>query len=275
MNQIAIINTSLSSSFESYLQSIYRIPLLTAEEEISLAKKFFETQDKNAAQKLVFSHMKFVVKIAKNYQSTGLSLPDLVQEGALGLMKAVQKFNPYHGVRLASFAIHWIKSEIHEFILKNWSLVKIAKTKAQRKIFFNLHKFKKSGKYYTIEDIKQIAEFLDVSEKEVNHMVKRMSQNGDTYAEEHENQDLLFSDSNHECEIENENLECYRNACIGQALETLDTRSQKVIQERWLNTEDKTSLKELASRFGVSLVRISQIEKQALNKLRLALTDII
>lgn len=271
---MTIANTSLTGGFDAYLQNAYAAPMLSEEEEYELACKFYNNQDKESAHKLVFSHIKFVAKIARNYRNVGLNLSDLVQEGTVGLMKAVRNFNPFHGVRLASFALHWIKSEIHEFILKNWSVVKIATTKAQRKIFFNLHKFNKTTKYFSTEDVKNIADFLNVPDKEVNQMVQRMAIKGDTHTDELENQDyvLIDSNSNHASTLEEENWQNHRANAVYQAMQELDTRSKTIIKERWLAPENKTPLKELANRLGISMVRISQIEKQALKKLKSSLT---
>jgi RNA polymerase sigma-32 factor len=216
-----------------------------------------------------------VVKIASKYINTGLILSDLVQEGTVGLMKAVKNFNPYHGVRLASFAIHWIKSEIHEFILKNWSLVKIATTKAQRKVFFNINKFKKKQKFFSCDEIKEIADFLNVSEKDVSNMAQRMSHKGDMYSDELESADIVLEDttSNHALLLEQQNLLDFKKTSISNAVAKLDPRSQTIIKERWLNEDNKSSLKDLANKFNISLVRIGQIEKQALKALKESLSS--
>lgn len=268
-NAITTYNNSLVNSFDAYLQRAYSAPLLTAEEEHELACKFYNSADKDAAHKLVFSHIKFVAKIARNYQKFGCPLSDLVQEGTVGLMKAVRSFNPHHGVRLASFAMHWIKAEIHEYILKNWSLVKIATTKAQRKIFFNIHKFSKQTKYFSNEDIADIASFLKVDTKDVAGMVQRLSHQGDMSTDIIEGSDNILSDqtSNHALLLETENWQQQRAKKLTQALSKLDERSQMIIKARWL-TSSKASLKELAEQLNVSLVRVGQIEKLALKKLK-------
>lgn len=276
-NSITISNTGLITSFDAYLKQAYACPLLSDQEEHDLACKFYNEHDKESAHKLVFSHIKFVAKIARNYQNIGLNMSDLIQEGTVGLMKAVQNFNPYHGVRLASFALHWIKSEIHEFILKNWSLVKIATTKSQRKIFFNLNKFNKSKKFFSSDDIKKISEFLNVPIKDVNNMVQRMAHKGDVYTEDTENQDMLLFDnnSNHAATIEENDWQQHQQLAVQNAIEALDERSRTIIQERWLSEEKKTSLKDLSKKLNISLVRVSQIEKQAIEKMKTTLREIL
>lgn len=272
-NAITTYNNSIVGSFDNYLQQAFAAPILSADEEYDLACRFYNDADKEAAHKLVFSHIKFVAKIARNYQNIGLPMADLIQEGTVGLMKAVRNFNPLHGVRLASFALHWIKAEIHEYILKNWSLVKIATTKAQRKIFFNLHKFNKQTKYFSSDDIKHIAEFLKVKVNEVSGMVQRLSHKGDFHTDEACVTDTLLEDhsSNHADSYEQYNLLEHQNSALLSAIAKLDERSQTIIKARWLN-QDKISLKELAESLEVSLVRISQLEKQAFKKLRTMLT---
>lgn len=274
-NAISTYKNSLATSFDSYLHQAYLAPVLSADEEHELACRFYHNADKEAAHKLVFSHIKFVAKIARNYHTVGLPLSDLIQEGSVGLMKAVRNFNPYHGVRLASFSLHWIKAEIHEFILKNWSLVKIATTKAQRKIFFNLHKFNKQTKYFSNDDIQQIADFLKVKVSEVNGMVQRLSHRGDFHTEESEVAEILLEDqnSNHANELEQHNWQTHQNNALLKAIYALDERSQIIIKSRWLDQENKISLKELAERLNVSIVRISQLEKQALKSLKKLLTQ--
>lgn len=269
MNNAIIRPNNLINSFEAYLQQAYAAPMLSATEEFELACKFHENGDRESAKQLVFSHIKFVAKIARGYLNVGLPLADLVQEGTVGLMKAVHNFNPHHGVRLASFALHWIKAEIHEYILKNWSLVKIATTKAQRKIFFNLHKFSKQTKFFSNDDIENIATFLNVKTEEVSTMVQRMSHKGDAYTEESTVTDILLEDhsSNHADCLEQSDWQESRAAGLTEAMTRLDERSQTIIKARWLN-ETKLSLKEIAKILGVSLVRVGQLEKQALLKLK-------
>ena len=270
-------------SIEAYIQQAYQVPLLSLEEEQELARHYLKTGDVDAARKLVFAHVRFVISIARKYQSFGLPLADLIQEGTVGLMKAVKRFNPDMGVRLVSFAIHWVKSEIHEYVLKNWRIVKIATTKAQRKLFFNLHKFSKQLKYFTTDEVTTIAEFLNVSEREVKTMEQRLSYFNDasldTPAIEHAEPDHTFQHQaledhrfNPAEQVAEVDALMRRDASLYHALEQLDERSRAILQQRWLN-EDKISLQKLAEHYGVSIARIGQIEKQAMNKVRHMLTQ--
>jgi RNA polymerase sigma-32 factor len=266
---------SLSSdSLQVYLNSIADIPVLSAIEEQKLAEKFYRNGDLEAAQSLIVANLKFVVHIAKSYKGYGINLSDLIQEGNVGLMKAVKRFDPTLGVRLISFAVHWIKAEIHEYILKNWKLVKIATTKAQRKLFFNLRKSKKNLGWLSKEETKKLALDLGVKESDVMEMEKRMSSN-DVSFDPLEDSDDEFTPSsfvtdeaiNPSLIIENEDYESTYQARLLESLDLLDQRSKDIVQKRWLN-ENKATLHELADAYQVSAERIRQIENQALLKLR-------
>ncbi len=266
---------SLSSdSLRVYLNSIADIPVLSAIEEQKLAEKFYSDGDLEAAQSLIVANLKFVVHIAKSYKGYGINLSDLIQEGNVGLMKAVKRFDPTLGVRLISFAVHWIKAEIHEYILKNWKLVKIATTKAQRKLFFNLRKSKKNLGWLSKEETKRLALDLGVKESDVMEMEKRMSSN-DVSFDPLEDSDDEFTPSsfvtdeaiNPSLIIENEDYESTYQARLLESLDLLDQRSKDIVQKRWLN-ENKATLHELADAYQVSAERIRQIENQALLKLR-------
>ena len=266
---------SLSSdSLQVYLNSIADIPVLSAMEEQKLAEKFYRDGDLEAAQSLIVANLKFVVHIAKSYKGYGINLSDLIQEGNVGLMKAVKRFDPTLGVRLISFAVHWIKAEIHEYILKNWKLVKVATTKAQRKLFFNLRKSKKNLGWLSKEETKRLALDLGVKESDVMEMEKRMSSN-DVSFDPLEDSDDEFTPSsfvtdeaiNPSLIIENEDYESTSQARLLESLDLLDQRSKDIVQKRWLN-ENKATLHELADAYQVSAERIRQIENQALLKLR-------
>ena len=266
---------SLSSdSLRVYLNSIADIPVLSAIEEQKLAEKFYRDGDLEAAQSLIVANLKFVVHIAKSYKGYGINLSDLIQEGNVGLMKAVKRFDSTLGVRLISFAVHWIKAEIHEYILKNWKLVKVATTKAQRKLFFNLRKSKKNLGWLSKEETKRLALDLGVKESDVTEMEKRMSSN-DVSFDPLEDSDDEFTPSsfvtdeaiNPSLIIENEDYESTSQARLLESLDLLDQRSKDIVQKRWLN-ENKATLHELADAYQVSAERIRQIENQALLKLR-------
>ncbi len=262
-------------SLQVYLNSIADIPVLSAIEEQKLAEKFYRDGDLEAAQSLIVANLKFVVHIAKSYKGYGINLSDLIQEGNVGLMKAVKRFDPTLGVRLISFAVHWIKAEIHEYILKNWKLVKIATTKAQRKLFFNLRKSKKNLGWLSKEETKRLALDLGVKESDVMEMEKRMSSNDVSFDPLEDSDDDDFTPSsfvtdetiNPSLIIENEDYENTYQTRLLESLDLLDQRSKDIVQKRWLN-ENKATLHELADAYQVSAERIRQIENQALLKLR-------
>ena len=263
-----------NGSIEGYIQAVSTIDMLSADEERELALRLREDEDIDAARKLVMSHLRFVVHIAKSYSGYGLPQADLIQEGNIGLMKAVKRFDPSVGVRLVSFAVHWIKAEIHEFVLKNWRIVKVATTKAQRKLFFNLRKAKKRLGWFSHEEVQTVANELGVSTKEVLQMEARMSsqdQAFDLSADDDENgsfapvQYLEDKSEDVESSVINDDWDANATKRLYSAMKTLDDRSQDIIETRWL-ADDKTTLQDLADKYQVSAERVRQIEKNAMKK---------
>ena len=279
----ALALSNPGSDIDKYLSQVYQIPVLTREEELVLTTEFFETEDVKLAHKLVIAHLRFVVHIAKSYAGYGLPLADIIQEGNVGLLKAVTKFDPNKGVRLVSFAVHWIKAEIHEFILKNWRIVKIATTKAQRKLFFNLRSKKKNTGWLTDEEAKRIAKELDVSVKEVMHMENRLNSADSPFdaPTDEEDNEKAFSPSqylednsfNPEDIAEQKNYEDVNHTALLKNISALDKRSQDIIRARWLD-DNKITLNELADKYSVSAERIRQIEATAFKKLKTALVHV-
>ena len=279
----ALALSNPGSDIDKYLSQVYQIPVLTREEELALTTEFFETEDVKLAHKLVIAHLRFVVHIAKSYAGYGLPLADIIQEGNVGLLKAVTKFDPNKGVRLVSFAVHWIKAEIHEFILKNWRIVKIATTKAQRKLFFNLRSKKKNTGWLTDEEAKRIAKELDVSVKEVMHMENRLNSADSPFdaPTDEEDNEKAFSPSqylednsfNPEDITEQKNYEDVNHTALLKNISALDKRSQDIIRARWLD-DNKITLNELADKYSVSAERIRQIEATAFKKLKTALVHV-
>jgi len=271
------------SDIDKYLAQVYTIPVLSREEELELTQEFFKTEDVKLAHKLVISHLRFVVHIAKSYAGYGLPLADIIQEGNVGLLKAVKKFDPEKGVRLVSFAVHWIRAEIHEFILKNWRIVKIATTKAQRKLFFNLRSKKQSTGWLTDDEAKKIAKDLDVSVKEVMHMENRLNSTDSAFdlGADDEDDERAFSPSQYledqsfspELIVEQENYEQINHGALLKGVANLDRRSQEIIRSRWLDDE-KLTLNELADKFDISAERIRQIEATAFKKLKANLVNV-
>jgi RNA polymerase sigma-32 factor len=267
-----------TGSLEAYIQAVNRFPILTAEEELRLARRFREQDDLEAARQLVVSHLRLVVALARGYLGYGLPHADLIQEGNIGLMKAVKRFDPDRGVRLVSFAIHWIKAEIHEYILRNWRLVKVATTKAQRKLFFNLRSMKKGLAPLTGGEVAHVAAELHVKPEEVREMETRLSgqelafegdrDDDDAYAPVHY---LADPAAGPQQALEAEESERVRADGLKKALETLDARSRRIIEARWLREKDTATLHDLAAEFKVSAERIRQIEAKALDKMRKAL----
>ena len=266
------------SSLESYVQAVNAVPMLTLEREQELGRRLKENADLSAASGLVMSHLRLVVSVARNYMGYGLPQGDLIQEGNIGLMKAVKRFDPERGVRLASFAIHWIKAEIHEYILRNWRMVKIATTKAQRKLFFNLRSMKTRSAALTPREITQVAQTLNVKESDVIEMEQRL-QGGDVPLEPSPEDDgdeavtpiaYLMSDaSTSPAELfEHDESETLKGEGLKRALESLDERSRRIISARWLAESDAKTLHELAGEFGVSAERIRQIEAKAMQKMK-------
>lgn len=279
---LQIVNPMLPiGSIEAYLQRINQIPLLTAEEERRFATELKEQGNLEAAQKLILAHVRYVAKIARGYMGYGLPLGDLIQEGTVGLMKAVKRFNPDMGVRLVSFAIHWIKSEIHEFIIRNWRIVKIATTKAQRKLFFKLRSAKKRLGLFTQEEVQTVAEDLGVSEKEVRRMEERLdARTQDVHfdlpmdAEDDRHHTLCPAEyledvqTNPEIQLETHNKEIRSETQLKHALVKLDPRSRDILERRWLREDKKSTLQELAEIYHVSPERIRQLEKAAMLKMK-------
>jgi RNA polymerase sigma-32 factor len=277
--QSMALTIPLSGSIESYMTSAYSIPMLTAEREHALATRLYSENDLTAAQELIMSHLRFVIHIAKGYGGYGLPQADLIQEGNVGLMKAVKRFNPEVGVRLVSFAVHWIKAEIHEFVLRNWRIVKVATTKAQRKLFFNLRKNKKRLGWFSNDEVNNVAETLGVTTKDVLEMESRMSNQDQAFELSTDDDDnagassyspaqyLQDNQSDLAEQVEDENWDNHANKRLSNALITLDERSQDIVRTRWL-TEDKTTLQELANKYEISAERVRQLEKNALSKLK-------
>jgi RNA polymerase sigma-32 factor len=278
MNNALTIPLSPSlDSFDLYQQQVQAIPLLTEQEEMDLAKKLHEENDLNAARQLIMSHLRLVIKIARSYSGYGLNQADLVQEGNIGLMKAVKRFDPSRGVRLVSFAMYWIKAEIQEFVVRNWRLVKTATTKAQRKLFFNLRSMKKTLQPLKQEEIKEIAKELNVKESDVKEMEYRF--NGNEIAldyQDEDNEDEVFRPISY---LQDENADPvkqliskeseYNNlSALSNAIKSIDERSRYVLESRWLSEEKSKTLHELADELGVSAERIRQIEQNALKKLK-------
>lgn len=283
---LQLINLALPiGSLEAYIARINQMPLLTENEEKTLAHRFWENQDLEAARKLVLAHMRFVVRVARGYMGYGLPLGDLIQEGNVGLMKAVKKFDPSLGVRLVSFAVHWIKAEIHEFILRNWRIVKVATTKAQRKLFFNLRRATKQLAWFNDHEAKIIAQELNVTPEDVRVMEKRMNahdESFDGYGWENEDSDhtswspaqyLEDQRYNPALQCEHQNWSDIREQRLQHALKTLDDRSRHILQQRWL-IEEKATLHDLAAKYGISAERVRQIEKNAMDKIKVMLSDI-
>jgi RNA polymerase sigma-32 factor len=267
---------SAAGSLESYIQAVNRFPLLSEEEELRFARQYRDNEDLEAAGQLVLSHLRLVVSIARGYMGYGLPHSDLIQEGNVGLMKAVKRFDPDRGVRLVSFAVHWIRAEIHEYILRNWRIVKIATTKAQRKLFFNLRSMKKGHGALTSQETADMASHLRVKPSDVSEMETRLS--GQDLALEPVGEDdedaygpiayLSNPDDEPGGILEHEETERLRSEGLGRALDSLDPRSRRIIETRWLREQDSLTLHDLAEEFGVSAERIRQIEAQAMKKMR-------
>ncbi|MGL9769752.1 MAG: RNA polymerase sigma factor RpoH [Sodalis sp. (in: enterobacteria)] len=269
-------------SLEAYVRAANVYPMLTAQEEQKLAEHLHYQGDLESAKQLILSHLRFVVHIARNYSGYGLPQADLIQEGNIGLMKAVSRFNPEVGVRLVSFAVHWIKAEIHEYVLRNWRIVKVATTKAQRKLFFKLRKTKQRLGWFNQDELEMVAKELGVTSKDVREMESRMAAQDMTFDPSPEDdaregqpmalmvylQDKLSDFVNG---IEEDNWDDHAADKLSAALEGLDERSQYIIRARWLDDDNKSTLQELADRYGVSAERVRQLEKNAMKKMRLAI----
>jgi len=268
-------------SLDSYIRTVKTISVLSAEQEQELARRLYDDDDIEAAKKLVISHLRFVLYIAHGYRGYGLPLADLIQEGNIGLMKAVKRFNPNVGVRLVSFAVHWIRAEIHEFILRNWRIVKVVTTKAQRKLFFNLRSMKKRLGWLSQAEVDKVAQDLGVSSKDVLEMEKRLSMQDvafDAPVDSDDDDDVFapaayLEDNRYDpaALVEQDEWEAHGHKQLLHAFKKLDVRSQDILQQRWLS-EDKATLQELANHYKVSAERIRQIESNALKKLKKNMT---
>jgi RNA polymerase sigma-32 factor len=266
-------------SLEAYIQTVSSIPVLGAEEEKELARNFRDHEDLNAVRQLILSHLRFVVHVARGYKGYGLAQADLVQEGNVGLMKAVKRFDPEQGVRMVSFAVHWIRAEIHEFILRNWRIVKVATTKAQRKLFFNLRKNKKRLGWFSHAEVQQVADDLGVTPENVLEMEKRLSAQDaafDGFASDDDDAPqtspsayLRSNSVDPAVELEQNDWEQHNQEKLKNALAGLDERSRDILLKRWV-AEDKATLHELAAEYGVSAERIRQLEANAIKKLKVA-----
>lgn len=280
----ADISMSPGVNIESYLNHVYSTPILSPEEERTLAELYYYDQDLVAARQLILSHLRFVVHIAKSYSGYGLAQADLIQEGNVGLMKAVKRFNPEQGVRLVSFAVHWIKAEIHEYVIRNWRIVKVATTKAQRKLFFNLRGKKKDLNKLTGDEVNRIANDLGVTSKDVIEMDARLSGYDSSFELPDETKDdehtqasiptAFIEDKSADPSLilEDEGYKAHQAKRLMAAIKTLDQRSQAILHKRWF-TEDKATLHELADSYQVSAERIRQIENNALKKIKAQLLE--
>ncbi len=269
---------SALGSLEAYVGAVHQIPVLSVEDEQRLARRLRDEDDLAAAQELVLSHLRFVVHVARGYSGYGLPLGDLIQEGNIGLMKAIKRFDPDVGVRLVSFAVHWIRAEMHEFILRNWRIVKVATTKAQRKLFFNLRKSKKRLGWLNAEEVRAVAADLNVSEREVLEMESRLSGRDigfDAPADEDDDHAppspaayLMAEGEDPSQAYERADGEDHQLALLREGMAKLDARSRDIIKRRWLDADSKITLQELADEYGVSAERIRQVEANALKKMK-------
>lgn len=278
---VPAVPTSLSApgvNLGAYINAVHQIPILTPEEEQELANRYYHEQDVEAARLLVMSHLRFVIHIARSYSGYGLPQADLIQEGNVGLMKAVKRFDPNKGVRLVSFAVHWIKAEIHEFVIRNWRIVKVATTKAHRKLFFNLRSLKKTNNQLTLAEAEAIAKDLNVTVKQVLEMESRLTSYDASFEAQSDDEDegryapqYFLEDGVDPAEmVEDADWEENNNNALAQAMDSLDERSRDIVQQRWLN-EQKATLHELAAEYDISAERVRQIEKNAMDKIREAM----
>lgn len=273
---MAIANPGSLGSIEAYISAVNQMPVLSAEQEQELATNLRDNNDLDAAKTLILSHLRLVVSIARQYLGYGLAHADLIQEGNIGLMKAVKRFDPERGVRLVSFAVHWIKAEIHEFIIRNWRMVKVATTKAQRKLFFNLRRMRPDGTTLDTDTVEQIANELSVKPEEVREMEVRMSgRELSLYASGSDDDqfspvDYLSDDGQYDPTevIARQDRDSLQSDGLASALESLDERSRRIVTARWLGDEGGATLHDLASEFGISAERVRQIEAAALKKMR-------
>jgi RNA polymerase sigma-32 factor len=278
---MAISNPGALGTIEAYISTVNRLPVLTPEHESALARRFRDEQDIAAARELVLSHLRLVVSVARQYLGYGLPHADLIQEGNVGLMKAVKRFDPERGVRLVSFAVHWIKAEIHEYIVRNWRMVKVATTKAQRKLFFNLRSMRPDGQTLDSKQVDEIAAHLNVRTEDVREMEVRLSGREMPLENQDDDEDsyapiAYLSDEGHADPtqvLERRAEDLMRGAGLDRALDGLDPRSRRIVQARWLQDDGGATLHELAAEFGVSAERIRQIEVAAMKKMRTSLAN--
>jgi len=281
INKVQVLSVTPPGNLDAYIRIANLWPMLSIEEEQSLTKRLRYNSDLDAAKTLILSHLRFVIHISRNYSGYGLLQADLIQEGNIGLMKAVRRFNPEIGVRLVSFAVHWIKSEIHEYVLRNWRIVKVATTKSQRKLFFNLRKTKKRLGWFNEEEIKIVAKELGVSSGDVREMESRMSAQDITFNPLPEDnfdgkinnsiQYLQDKKSDFANGVEKDNWKEYAANKLSNALLKLDERSRNIIHARWLDQNKKNTLQNIANNYGISAERVRQLEKNAMKKLKIAI----
>jgi RNA polymerase sigma-32 factor len=276
MTSFALLVPSTAGSLETYIQTVNRLPLLTVERERELARRYRGEGDLEAARELVLAHLRVVVAISRGYLGYGLPQADLIQEGNIGLMKAVKRFDPERGVRLVSFAVHWVRAEIHEFVLRNWRIVKIATTKAQRKLFFNLRSLKRSLATLGTEEVKAVAKQLGVKPDDVVEMETRLTGKDIALEPAGDNDEEAFApisylvaeDAEPGRILEHQETARLRSEGLERALDNLDPRSRRIIEARWLTEKEAATLHDLAAEFGVSAERIRQIEAKALGKMK-------
>jgi RNA polymerase sigma-32 factor len=277
---LAIANPGALGTIDAYISTVNRLPMLTAEQEADLGRRLHDHNDLDAARDLILSHLRLVVSIARQYLGYGLAHADLIQEGNIGLMKAVRRFDPDRGVRLVSFAVHWIRAEIHEYVIRNWRLVKIATTKAQRKLFFNLRRMRPDGRSLAPDQVADIARELDVRPEDVAEMEVRLSggdfaldapaDDEDRYAPS----DWLADEAQEPAQVlARRSMDALQGEGLEHALSSLDARSQHIVRARWLADDGGATLHELAAEYGISAERVRQIEAAALKKLRVALSE--
>ncbi len=276
---LAVSNPGSLGSIDAYISVVNHLPVLTAAQESELAKRLRDKDDLEAARELILSHLRLVVSVARQYLGYGLPHADLIQEGNVGLMKAVKRFDPDRGVRLVTFAVHWIKAEIHEFIVRNWRMVKVATTKAQRKLFFNLRSMKADGQTLDTDQVSEIATTLNVRPEDVREMEVRLSGREMSLENQDDDEDhfapiAYLSDEGHQDPVEvldRRASDDMQGSGLERALATLDDRSRRIVEARWLDEEGGATLHELAAEYGVSAERIRQIESAAMKKMKLAL----
>jgi RNA polymerase sigma-32 factor len=276
MTRLALPVLAAAGSLDTYIQTVNRYPLLTQAQETEFARRFRREGDLEAAGQLVLSHLRVVVAVARGYLGYGLPQSDLIQEGNIGLMKAVKRFDPERGVRLVSFALHWIRAEMHEYILRNWRIVKVATTKAQRKLFFNLRSLKQSFNSLGVEEVKAVAKRLGVKPNEVVEMETRLTGRDIAIEPAGDDEDEAYSpiaylaaeDAEPGRLLEHEETDRLRGSGLAKALASLDARSRRIVEARWLNETEPATLHDLAAEFGVSAERIRQVEAKALARMK-------